>query len=230
MLNFLTENYVKDLRDFYDGIYVKCFPDPDEREEFSNILSYLEQGKKSSNYNYYIVISKDDTGNIVGGCIFNYFLDINSGVIEFIAVSPDKQSLGLGTKLYDSVVSTLQGDSQKYYQKPLDFIFCEIDSPELSSDPIKKYLNFYRKNGYKHLNFNYIQPSLSSTQKPVNKLWIIMNPMGKELNSINKDIVLSMLKDYFKYAMSIYIPECSKEYLQIFEELKDTEQIMLLDI
>ena len=39
------KNDIKDLKDFYDNVYVKCFPNEDERESFENILYYLNESE-----------------------------------------------------------------------------------------------------------------------------------------------------------------------------------------
>ena len=79
---------------------MECFPDNDERETFDNFLYYLKQAETSNEYKYHIILAKNDNGDILGGGVFNYFLDTNAGMIEFLAVKPELQSNGIGTMIY----------------------------------------------------------------------------------------------------------------------------------
>ena len=208
------------LREFYTEIYVDNFPDPDERESLDNLLTYLKNAETADNYRYHIVLLKDNTNNsIIGGSIFNYFMEPNSGVIEFIAVKNNIQSRGVGTLIYDYIVKTMSADAQKLRQKKLDYIFCEIDSPEHSKTKIKKYLYFWRKLNYRRLDFNYVQPSLSALQEPVTGLWFIVSQQINCCKEIQGKVVIKVLSDYMRYAMQIDNPEENSIFQKMRQEI-----------
>ena len=216
------------LGNFYTEVYMDCFPNEDERETFDNLLWYLRQAANTNEYNYHIVLAIDENDDVIGGGIFDYFKDTNAGVIEFLAVKSDMQTSGIGTQIYKKVYSTLVADAYKNEKQKLASIFCEIDSPEYSRASIKKYLYFWNKQGYKHLDFSYIQPSLSSAQEAVDGLWFTVANVNGE--SITGDYVLQVIFDYMKYAMQIDVPKQNTEYKKMEQELHNVDRVCELPI
>lgn len=210
---------IVDLGQFYTRVYIEAFPDEDEREKFDNFLKYLKRAENSTDYEYHIVLAKDGEGNVIAGAVFNYFKKPNSGVIEFLAVRSDVQSGGVGTQLYKHVVLMLSADAHKHRGRGVDYIFCEIDSPEYSRSEIKKYLYFWQKNKYWHLKFNYVQPALSIEQEPVRGLWFTVSPQNAVLGSVNSQIILDVLYAYTHYAMDIDNPESNEQFIEMKKEL-----------
>lgn len=208
---------ISDFGQFYTDIYMEAFPDQNERESFDNFLQYLNRSANA--YRYHIILAKDKVGKVIGGCVFDYYKNSNTGIIEFLAVRSDLQSSGIGSMIYTHVVSMLSEDAFKMSGQPLDYICCEIDSPEYSRAEIKKYLYFWDKNNYWHLDFNYIQPALSHGQKPVAGLWFTISPQRALNKSVSSELVLSVIKDYIKYAMGIDEPETCIEYISMKKEL-----------
>lgn len=220
---------ISDFGQFYTNIYMNAFPDDDEREGFDNFIKYLRMANNSKEYKYHIILAKDEFDRVIAGCVFNYFKKSNAGVIEFIAVKNDLQSGGIGTLLYKHVISILSKDAYKINRKKLEYVFCEIDSPEYSKSEIKKYLYFWNKNKFWHLNFNYIQPALSSGQKPVTGLWFTISTMNSLCKSVPSSLVSDVLYDYIKYAMSIEPNECN-EFIDMKKELSSKGNVELTEI
>ena len=221
---------VSDLGRFYTDVYMNCFPDPDERETFDGFLGYLRYENDRPERRYHIILAKDENQNIVGGCVFNYFTRTNSGVIEFIAVRSDIQSGGIGTQIYRHVLSVLFTDARQCAGRPLDYVFCEIDSPEYSRAEIKKYLYFWDKNGYYHIDFRYVQPALSDRQNPVTGLWLTVAPQQSREKTIPAQTVLDVLYDYMHYAMEIDDPAACPEYRDAAKEMGEKDSVALLEI
>jgi len=220
---------IRSLGEFYTQIYMECFPDPDERETFDSMLGYLKDAQKAKQYSYHIVLAKDENENVVGGAIFDYFNATNAGVIEFIAVRTDAQSCGVGSQLYRHVLLMLFEDAYKNKKQQLSNLFCEIDSPQYSKTSIKKYLYFWRKHNFRHLDFDYIQPSLSASQQSVTGLWFTVAPQLGQAK-ISGDYVLQVLHDYMKYSMRIKDPKQHPDYKAMEAQLASMDQIPLLPI
>lgn len=213
------KNTISEFGRFYTDIYMENFQDADERETFDNMLLYLKNGETAEKYRYHIILAKDNNGNVVGGGIFNYFIETNSGVIEFIAVKSDTQSSGIGTLIYKHILNVMGFDARKINNKKLAYVFCEIDSPEYSKSNNKKYLYFWNKHNYWHLDFNYIQPALSSSQSPVHGLWFLISPQGSDLSEVKGELVAKIICDYMKYAMQINNPQENSDYIKMKGEL-----------
>jgi hypothetical protein len=214
-----NKDTVSELAKFYTEIYMENFPDPDERETFDNILTYLKNAETAENYRYHIILVKDASNNIIGGGIFNYFIKPNAGVIEFIAVKSNTQSSGIGTLIYNHVLNIISADAYKIQKKKLDYVFCEIDSPEYSKASIKKYLYFWDKHNFRRIDFAYVQTSLSPVQSPVAGLWFTVSPKTGNNENIPGGLVLEVLSDYMKYAMQIDNPSEHPVYQKMHSEI-----------
>ncbi len=220
---------ITDFGNFYTEVYMETFPDDDERETFDNFLKYLKRGVDAKDYKYHVVLAKNESGVIVGGCVFNYYPRTNAGVIEFLAVRSDMQSCGIGSMIYKHVVSMLSEDAYRAKRRALDYILCEIDSPEHSKNEIKKYLHFWSKNNYRHISFKYMQPALSAGQEPVLGLWFTISSQRERMETVPAWLVLDVLYDYIKHAMCIE-PETSREYIEMKKELELLGDVPLLPI
>ena len=229
-VSYLDQNTISELGQFYTDIYMEAFPDDDEREGFDNLLKYLKCAANAKEYKYHIILAEDDTNRIVGGCIFNYYKKSNTGVIEFLAVRSDLQSSGIGTMLYKHVKAMLSEDAHRMLGRSIDYISCEIDSPEYSKSEIKKYLYFWNKNNFWHLDFNYVQPALSAGQKPVTGLWLTISPQRESQNEIPSKLVADIIYDYIKYAMCIEDPSQCPEYVNMEKQLMSSETVRLRKI
>ena len=228
-VSFRDQGSISDFGQFYTDIYMNAFPDENERERFDNFLKYLKRGETATDYCYHIVLAKDEGDRVIGGCVFNYFKKSNTGVIEFLAIRNDLQSGGIGTRLYKHVLKVLSEDAHRVSGVPLDYICCEIDSPEYSRAEIKKYLYFWNKNNFWRLDFDYVQPALSADQEPVNGLWFTISPQRSGASTVSSRLVADVLYDYIKYAMCVE-PETNSEYLGMAETLLKRKTVGLKKI
>lgn len=229
-VNLADRGTITDLATFYTEIYMECFPDPDERESFDNLLRYLKKAEGEKAYSYHIVLAKDGDGTIIAGGIFDYFKHSNCGVIEFIAVRQSLQSSGIGSAVFRHMFSVLSGDSFKNGKKKLDYVFCEIEDPAVNQVPVKKYLHFWEKYKFRRIDMQYIQPALSGVQKPVHGLWLTVSASNGIADEIPVDVVLNVIADYMRYAMGIAVPACNEEYQKMARELSANASVRLLPL
>ena len=223
------KNSISDLAAFYTDVYLECFTDENERESFDNIMWYLKHGENHPEYVYHILVAKDENGSVVGGAIFDYFKKTNSAVIEFIAVKPNLQACGKGTAIYKQVLAMLSYDANKNKFKNVENIFCEAETPEKNVAPDKKYLNFWHKNNFKRLEFGYVQPALSTYQKPVEDMWLTVTA-PKQTGEFQKDKLLKFLQCYMKYCMRIDEPEKNEHYKKMKLEIENKNSVLLKNI
>ena len=223
-------NSLSDFGQFYTDVYMEAFPNDDERESFDHFLHYLRKAETATEYCHHVVLAKDENGRVLGGCVFNYYPRSNAGVIEFLAVRSDMQSCGIGTQIYKRVESILSEDAFRINRTALGYIFCEIDSPEFSRNEIKKYLYFWNKNNYWHLDFKYVQPALSASQEPVTGLWFTVSPRTDTLAELPEALVRDVIYDYVRYAMEIRDPDACPEYAGMRRELEELGTVRLRKI
>ena len=220
------------LGEFYTDIYIDVFPNVDERETFDNLLEYLRLGEenKGKDYYYHILLAKDNNNRVMGGCIFDYYLDNNSATIEFLAVKEEKQSGGYGTLIYQQVLKVLNEDAIKNHHMCVDHILIELNNPAHTreGDPLK-YLYFWDKFNFQHLEFDYVQPPLDDEKQEVRELWLAyLSPKyqmehldSPHCTQVAKSLILSILADYFKYAMRIAHPKESLQYQEMDQSVKE---------
>ena len=219
---------IVDLGQFYTSIYMDCFPDVNERETFDNLLGYLKQAKDQEDYTYHIILLKDNN-TVIGGAIFDYFKRTNCGIIEFLAVRKDLQSGGIGTHIFKKIQLMLSFQANKFNKDNVDNIFCEIDSPEHSTDSVKKYLYFWNKNNFRHIDFAYLQPALSQEKNTVTDLWLAVLTRKME-STISSQLVKDVLHDYMKYCMHVDNPMEKAEYLSMLKDMEGKAELNLLPI
>ena len=211
------------LGEFYARIYIQVFPDVNERESFDNLLLTLsaQQNHQLPDCTYHIFLLKDEEGAILGGIIFDYLHQVNCGVIEFIAIAPNRQASGIGTLLYNAALKQLQQDAHRVNHTSLEYVVCEIDNPCLLSDdhPMAYYF-FWKKQLFRRAAFSYIQPPLSPDKDAVTHLWLIISSLRKgAADAMPSETLKHFLREYIRCCMRIERPEDTAEYRRMCEEI-----------
>lgn len=196
------------LDQFYE-LYQKIFVDENERETRENIIKYLSL-KDSSYYgsnSYHIFCSVEDK-KIEGFLVGDYYSGPNSGVIEFVGVSPEYRDRHIAKMLIDHFTETISKEAQK----KINGIFCEVDIKELShpGHRDKTSLSFWKKLDFGVVELIYVQPSLSPGKKPVKDLVLLYRDIAG--SGLEATQLLSFVESYMKYAMSIDAPYEKWEY------------------
>jgi GNAT superfamily N-acetyltransferase len=219
------------LRRLYHDIYVPEFPNPDERESLANMQRYLELKASgwygSSNYH---ILAMFDGDNPIGLSIGDYLAAANAGVIEFLLVTPGARGLGRGRALLDQTEELFLADAGRS-GKEEPVIVAEMNDPfavnslDDNFDPFKRAL-LWNKWAYGRLDFPYIQPALSSDQKPVANLLLIAKQL-KHRPSIPAQRLKLVLSEYMQLAMRIEHPETVPEFKAMADYLDGKDMIMI---
>ena len=219
-----------DFSVFYAGMYTKAFPDDNERESLVNFIAYLKRSVTTPDWTYHILLAKDDQGVVIGGAIFNYFAKSNAVVVEFIVVDEQQRSKHLGSRLFDQILEVGDKDARAHGKKGLEYAFCEVESPEAAKNGVG-HLHFWDTNWMKRLNFEYVQPALSSDQEPVTGLWFVCRSRTKkDIVSLPSSLVKSVVYDYVNYSMSVEDPMKNKDYAAMDAQLSAVKDVALLPI
>jgi hypothetical protein len=221
---------VSDLGQFYTDIYLDCFQNADERESLDNLLGYLKRAESAEQYRYHILLLKDANGKVLGGGVFDYFNEINSAVIEFIAIRNGMRSGGLGIKLYNRIVQTIGRDAQHCGNYRVSKIYCEADKPNDGEENDKRHLHFWNKNSFMRVELNYVQPALGIGKKPVDNLWLLVSDYDDRGEEIPATEVNKFIWCYMKYCMQIDNPEQNEQYSEMNAEINGKEKLKLHNI
>jgi GNAT superfamily N-acetyltransferase len=172
------------LRSFYDSVYVREFPDPNERESLANIETYLRVRKPEGWYgknNYHIVVA-ELAGRTAALCVADYLADANVGIIEFLVVVPEARGRGLGRQMLNYIESLLIADAQRAKSTYPRGIVAEMNDPfraaplDDNMDPFDRAMLWHGW-GFRLLDMPYVQPPLSEAQGPVECLVLIAKPL-----------------------------------------------------
>ncbi len=202
------------LSQFYVDVYLDNFPDPNERETLDNFLMYLQNdasGKNGKNHYHILIATLND--EIVGGIIGDYFHEINSGVFEFLVINEKLRRKRAGSRLIEEMENIFNIDARKHGYKNVDYIFIETEHPNKVEEALKpmalETVNFWHKQKFSAIDFNYLQPSIDTGKKEVSHLILGVKSCQKHNNHnyIPSNIVNSFVHNYAKYAMSIDHPE-----------------------
>lgn len=223
------------LRRFYTECYETAFPDPDERESLANMESYLglkEQGWYGPN-NYHIVIASS-AGAIAGASVCDYLAVPNAGVVEYLLVQPDFRASGLGSEVLTAIEELCRADAAAIGRRELDWLVAETEDPYRNAVPVDGFDTFVRAHIMDRLNFRivdfqYIQPALSTEQAPAeNLLLIARSPCGRP-EEIATDVVLSIVAEYMHWAMRIDYPTSNAEYCDMARSLAGLHSVKLVE-
>ena len=222
------------LTTFYHTVYVREFPDPDERESLENMCRYLRLkacGWYGQN-NYHILIAEKD-GEKVGLCVSDYSAGANAGIIEFLVVIPEARGSGLGKRLLDRTERVIEADAARAYASLPVGIAAEMNDPFQTDLLADNYDPFERaalwdRWGYRRVHMPYVQPALSADQAPVTTLLLVFKPVHPHtVTEIDPTTVRNLLHDYLVYAMRIEKPEENPEFARMADYLARTRKVPL---
>ena len=206
------------LKRFYSALYIREFPDPHERESLANMARYLAlkaQGWYGAN-NYHVLLMHRG-GKVVGGSVSDYLAKPNAGVIEFLFTKRGQRGRGLGRALLDATVRLLQRDARAAGGKPLAAVVGEMNDPFRrpgtpdNMDPFVR-AGIWGKLGFGRIDFPYVQPALSSKQRPVDCLALVAKlPRGARA-AVRSKWVIDVVAEYMRWAMRIPRPSGNAQY------------------
>lgn len=232
-INFNDFESLGILGRFYCELYIKEFPDANERETLDNIINQAKYFQSSSTNTYHCVLAIVGQ-EIVGGIIGDYFSDCNCGVIEFVVVEQDKRKQHIGSGLISNLINFFNKDAKKILsgQRNIDYCFFEVENPDKVREDMKenciRRLQFWKKKAAKIINVDYIQPALDSEKEPVDYLYlgIMVENISLSENSLPRDVLLKFVDNYFTYAIGIENAKECDEYKKMLSTLSyDNENI-----
>ena len=142
-IDFNNNKHISILTKFNNELYIKEFANEDEAESLENLINQAKSMIESNKNNYHciIAISENEKENdIIGGIIGDYFWECNSGVIEYIVVSPNKRKMNIGSSLISILFDYFNEDakiSSNNIFNSFDFCFFECENPNKVNLDIK---------------------------------------------------------------------------------------------
>ncbi len=223
------------LRRFYTACYEPAFPNPDERESLANMESYLDAKEQGwygpNNYHVIVALRGDD---ILGGTVCDYLAEPNAAMIEYLLVQPDFRASGLGVSLAAEIERLCRADAAEIDGRELDWLVGETEDPYRAATT-EDFDTFVRarimaRANVRIVDFHYVQPALSEAGASVENLLLIARPGNGKAEVIRTEVVLSIVAEYFRWAMRIEDPTSNSEYLRMASALDGRRSIELVEI
>lgn len=184
----------REIESFEKDIYIPSFPDDDEREPFSSILSRL--GAESSPRT--AIVLAFSNGSVAGGMVFDYYPECSSAELIYIAVSPGLRGRGLGDillsegthRFLDSLEAGGMECRRMYFETENPF----IESGDESMDKVSR-LRFFARNSACRVPIRYFQPPLSEDSCWAENLFLCILP---QFSDGKTDIPAGELKEFLR--------------------------------
>lgn len=225
------------LRRFHDEVYRAQFPDRNEQESVENMEEYLHRKAEGwyLNNNYHILLYLD-AGAPVAGSIVDYLCDANTGVIEFLVVSPSHRRSGIGRRLLQWSEDALNEDSRRAGHGGWAYLIAEMNDPFKSHDladsmdPFERSVVWHRW-GFHKIRFPYVQPSLSPDKQPVRNLLLMCKPApSRASDTMPARTLQDAVYGYARWAMRIDDPGANEECQQMARHLAGKDEIGLIPL
>lgn len=148
----LEQLSIKDFRSIY-SIMEQSFPKDEYRTKAKQ--------KQLFNESAYNIFGEKKDGELLSFITVWTFNDFY--YVEHFAVAPDYRNLGLGSKMLKEVKEKFNG-----------LLVLEVECP--TDELTKRRVEFYKRNGYKLNEYDYVQPSMAKGRKEI-PLKIMSNPI-----------------------------------------------------
>ena len=139
------------LDEFEHRLYLKYFPNKNEREPFKKILDRIWNDE----YPKTDIILYIDEGKVVAGCVSDFYSKCKAIEPIYLVVDEEYRNQGLARMLLDT----------QFNRKDVEDMYVEVDNPEMvevgesSIDP-KTRIAIYKKLGFDMVDIKYVQPPL----------------------------------------------------------------------
>lgn len=219
--NFTEETDIK-LRAF-KKIYLEAFPNPDEREDFENIMQRIFS-KSDTKLQTFCVLSLDENETVNGGLITDWYKSCGALEIIYIATAPNCRRTGIGTSLRYEGIELIKDT----IGQPVKRIFIEIDIPSLTNskcsfNPYAR-LKVWSKWGAKQIPFKYYQPPLGYGKGYVEGMMLASLPVERHETETNSYISTEELKQFLRSFYKGLNAENSKFLSQMENEIDSISQ------
>jgi GNAT superfamily N-acetyltransferase len=216
------------LQQVYDELYLPSFPDPDEREDVSVWAPLLWGDRRDGEGLLFHALvactdlEEPETRRIAGLAFVELYPKSCSGLLSYVAVSPDFRRTGLGRALVATALDTLKSDAARL-GRPLTAVYAEIHDPEQvsartdSMDPAER-VSFFAKLNSRRVPIDYVQPPLRPGAGRARKLHLIVVPVDEVRATLPGEDVAAFLREL--YGELVERPEADGDLRRMEEGLR----------
>jgi hypothetical protein len=196
------ENLIKNFGDLYEN----GFPDPNEREIFSEITARIN--KKNNDMQTIIALCVNHEGNtLLGGMIVECFKKVNALLLSYIIVSPLARKQGIANKLINEGTAAIIQYLRDEENIEIKNHFFESNNPsktKIDNFAPKTRLKIFSSLGARIIPITYVQPSLGEGKKDVENLSLFS---FCQFNVHKTKMLASDVKDFLREVFQLHKSE-----------------------
>lgn len=177
---------------FYSGIFVKAFPNPDLRESAGRMRRLADPrgfGRADPwGFVNLIELREGHAWRLAGGICYEWYRSGSGVLVTYIAVGRPFRRRGLTRLLFASALERLRRETGHSPGAALP-VFAETEMPhpgetEVERELARARLNMLARLGFRILDFDYIQPPLSSGKSAVSGLRLLCYVPSPALHAV----------------------------------------------
>lgn len=214
------------LRRFEFSIYRPSFPDRNEREAFSDIITRIRHSDPDIHPHTYCVLAMEG-GRIEGGLVADWYPECSALELIYIAVNPDSRGKGTGSALLKNGLLLIKEAILAEENGRVGNVFLEVDRPLRSArkkeiNPVSR-VAFWEKQGARHVPIQYTQPPLSAGKSPATNLMLMTLPTGEgaSCEEVNAEALKHFLKEFYRW---LDAPADSIHLASMLQEIDDMSE------
>ncbi len=169
------------LNEFYFNIYRYAFTDPDTSEDPMIWTKLFDEDSIE-------IILAHDGEKVVGGIVFEWFLEAQVVLVTYLAVHPDHLRQGIGRLLTEEMKAAIITDGWLVLAEAEDPVCAkDVDAAQLRLKTIDSY-------GWRKIPMEYVQPPLRKNGEPGKGLMLVAH--GE--TTVSSTQIASFLNEFYE--------------------------------
>lgn len=207
--NIREEYDVEALRGVYDGM-LKMFP-AEELDDFQEWEKALDPAWRTAldprgPQLHLLVCRERATNRIVGSCCGEFYVTANCSLISYLVVEEEYRRHGLLKHVGLFFFIIVNQAARHHHGRDCDAFFAEIEKPNGVDKMRDARQVIFSKFGFGRLDFDYVQPPLSSRKPPCEDLLLIVRHFQEDQNE-NATFPAGVIQRYLTdFCRSLYDP------------------------
>ena len=196
--------YRKFVDDFEKNLYLKYFPNENEREPFNLILERIWNDEWPTTK---MVLHVEDD-KVIAGCISDYYTECKTIEPIYLVVDEEHRNKGIAKEMLEDV----------FRGNDIVDMYVEVDNPERvegtdsAIDP-KTRIEIYRKLGFELLDLDYVQPPLDKGMDYERNLLLMYRTKKPPLK---RERLVKFITSFYKGLNSLG----TSEYFKLIDSIK----------
>lgn len=193
------------MMDSFLSLYLKGFPDPNEREEMDIILDRVTSPVTHDGPNTFIILAAEASATevVYGGIICDWYFNSRAIHLTYVVRDEAIRGSGVGRMLIFDGIGEMKQLIADTYGITLTNVFFESNNPGMtdaradSIDPLLR-LRIFAGMGARWIDIPYIQPPLDTEKESVGNLYLFTFPaLNEDHDAVRAHDIKTFLSDLY---------------------------------